>query len=95
MVILGNQIVALGNQSTRLEKIVTTQAIKTDEVLKLMASKPASPPVQLGPPVQVDYSAVYWIVGGLVLLALFLVGFLLFVGVVVAIFRKSREARNG
>jgi len=70
IVILGNQVVTLGDQFARLEKIVAN-------------SKPASP-------VKAGYSFVYWIAGGIVLLAVLFVGFLLFVGVVIVIVKKIR-----
>lgn len=86
------QIVILGNQLARLEKIVTTQAIKTDNVFKMMMSKPAV--LKPSASKQTSYSATYWIAGGLILLALLFVGFLLFVGVVIAIIKKFRGAKN-
>lgn len=86
IVILTNEIVALGNQFTRLESLVKTQAIKADDALKLI-TEPASS-------AQGGYLVAYWIAGGITLLAVFFVGFLLFVGVVMVIAKKIRGAKS-
>jgi len=77
------QIVILGNQLTRLEKIVATQAVKTDNFFKLITSKPSAP-------TKADQSAVYWVAGG-VLLLMVLFGVVLFLSAIVfAIVNKLR-----
>ena len=77
------QIVILGSQIARLEKIVATQAVKTDNFFKLMTSKPAAP-------TKADQSAVYWVAGGVLLLMVFLIGFILFVGIAIVTVKKLR-----
>ena len=80
---LTKQIVILGNQIARLEKIVKTQAIKTEEALKLMSSKSAVS-------MKADYSVAYWIVGGLSLLAILFGVVLLLSAIAIAIYKKIR-----
>ena len=77
------QIVILGNQLTRLEKIVSTQAVKTDNFFKLMTSKPATLK-------QANHSVAYWIAGGVALLLVLFVVFLLSVGIAIAVYKKIR-----